>query len=112
MQKILSCKKKCIKGKEAQLVNAFNKEELVTEILIKNGFKLNYMLTKPEDIKKNDILFATDGDKETLICLDVTIANETVAHFKTHPNQKLIVLQRALATTKKMEFKTRDGKYV
>tara|TARA_R110002033_G_scaffold99463_2_gene147855 strand:+ start:3167 stop:5188 length:2022 start_codon:yes stop_codon:yes gene_type:complete len=101
--------KKYIKDKEAQLVNAFNKDELITEILIKNGFKLNYTLTKQEEFKKNEMLFATDGDKETLICLDVIIADETVEHFKTHTDQKLIVLERALDTTKKWNLKHAMG---
>jgi len=91
------------------LVNAFNKGELITEILIKNGFKLNYTLTKQEEFKKNEILFATDGDKETLICLDVIFADETVAHFKTNIDQKLIVLERALDTTKKWNLKHAMG---
>ena len=101
--------KKYIKDKEAQLVSAFNKEELITEILIKNGFKLNYTLTKQEEFKKNEILFATDGDKETLICLDVIIADETVEYFKTNTDQKLIVLERALDTTKKWNLKHAMG---
>ena len=101
--------KKYIKDKEAQLVSAFNKDELITEILIKNGFKLNYTLTKREEFKKNEILFATDGNKETLICLDVIIADETVEYFKTHTNQKLIVLERALDTTKKWNLKHSMG---
>ena len=97
--------KKYIRDKEAQLVTAFNRDELITEILIKNGFKLNYTLTKQEEFKKNEILLASDGDKETLICLDVTIADETVEYFKTHTDQKLIVLERALDTTKKWNLK-------
>jgi len=101
--------KKYIKEKEAQLVSAFNKEELITEILIKNGFKLNYTLNKQEEFKKNEILFATDGDKETLICLDVIIADETIEHFKTNTDQKLIVLERALDTTKKWNLKHAMG---
>jgi adenine-specific DNA-methyltransferase len=101
--------KKYIKDKEAQLVNAFNREELITEILLKNGFKLNYTLTKQEEFKKNEMLFVTDGDKETLICLDVIIADETVAHFKTNIDQKLIVLERALDTTKKWNLKHAMG---
>jgi len=101
--------KKYIKEKEAQLVSAFNKEELITEILIKNGFKLNYTLTKQEEFKKNEIMFVTDGDKETLICLDVIIVDETIEHFKTHTDQKLIVLERALDTTKKWNLKHAMG---
>ncbi|MCB9256819.1 MAG: site-specific DNA-methyltransferase [Chitinophagales bacterium] len=101
--------KKYIRDKEAQLVTAFNRDELITEILIKNGFKLNYTLAKQENFKKNEILLATDGDKETLICLDVTIADETVEYFKTHTDQKLIVLERALDTTKKWNLKHAMG---
>lgn len=101
--------KKYIKDKETQLVNAFNRDELITEILIKNGFKLNYTLTKQSEFKKNEILFATDGSKEALICLDVIIADETVAHFKTNTDQKLIVLERALDTTKKWNLKHAMG---
>ena len=101
--------KKYIKDKEAQLVNAFNRDELITEILIKNGFKLNYTLTKQAEFKKNEILHATDGDKETLICLDVIIADETVEYFKTNIDQKLIVLERALDTTKKWNLKHAMG---
>lgn len=97
--------KKYINDKEAQLTSLFNHNELITEILIKNGFKLNYTVTKQEQFKKNDIFFATDGNKETLICLDVTIANETVEYFKTNIEQKLIVLERALDTTKKWNLK-------
>lgn len=97
--------KKYISDKEAQLVSAFNRDELITEILIKNGFKLNYIITKQEEFKKNEILFATDGDTETLICLDVIIADETVEYFKSNTDKKLIVLERALDTTKKWNLK-------
>lgn len=97
--------KKYITEKEAQLVSAFNREELITEILIKNGFKLNYSLEKQEQFKQNEIFLASDGEKQTLICLDVSLAEETVSYFKTHTDQKLIVLERALDTTKKWNLK-------
>ena len=106
--------KKYIRDKEAQLINAFNKEELITEMLLKNGFKLNYTLTKQEQFKHNEILLAQDslpfgegqgGAKETLVCLDGDLAEETVEHFKKHTEQKLIVLERALDTTKKWNLK-------
>ncbi len=97
--------KKYIADKESQLVNAFNKEELMTEILLKNNFSLNYTTIPQEQFTKNEIVFATDGEKETLICLDVSIAPETVAYFKTNTNQKFICLERALDTTKKYNLK-------
>jgi adenine-specific DNA-methyltransferase len=101
--------KKYIREKEDQLVSHFNKGELITEILIKNGFKLNYTLTKQEEFKQDEVFLATDGDKETLICLDAPISDELVEHFKTNTDQKLIVLERALDTTKKWNLKHAMG---
>ncbi|NLA24868.1 MAG: hypothetical protein GX879_07875, partial [Bacteroidales bacterium] len=97
--------KKYIREKEGQLTLAFDRDELITEILLKNGFKLNYTLTKQEQFTKNEILLATDGDKETLVCLDGDLDEETVEYFKKNTEQKLIVLERALDTTKKWNLK-------
>ncbi len=97
--------KKYIADKESQLVNAFNKEELLTEILLKNNFSLNYKTIPQKQFTKNEILFVTDGEKETLICLDVSIAPETVSHFKAHTEMKFICLERALDTTTKYNLK-------
>jgi adenine-specific DNA-methyltransferase len=97
--------KKYIADKEAQLVTAFNRNELLTEILLKNGFQLNYKSNKQEQFKKNEILLATDGIKETLICLDVVIDADTVEYFKKYKYKKFICLERALDTTKKYNLK-------
>lgn len=80
--------KKYIKDKEAQMVSAFNKEELITEILIKKGYELNYTITPKEEFKKNEIFYVTDGNKETLICLDGTLDKATVEYFKKKPKRK------------------------
>ncbi|MGY4384947.1 adenine-specific DNA-methyltransferase [Pedobacter sp. UYP24] len=105
----LEALKKYIRDKEGQLLTAFNRDELITEILIKNGFKLNYTIDKQEHFKKNEIFLVTDGDKETLICLDGILADETVEYFKANIGQKLIVLERALDTTKKWNLKHSMG---
>jgi adenine-specific DNA-methyltransferase len=97
--------KKYISDKETQLVTAFNRDELMTEILLKKGFNLNYTTEKQEQFKKNEIYLATDGEKETLVCLDVTIEMETVEYFKKHTDKKFICLERALDTTKKYNLK-------
>jgi len=97
--------KKYIRDKEAQMVTAFNRDELLTEILLKNNFTLNYKTTKQEQFKKNEILHVTDDEKETLICLDVVLDMETVEYFKKNTGQKFICLERALDTTKKYNLK-------
>ena len=104
--------KKYIADKEAQLVNAFNREELLTEILLKKGFNLNYTTELQPQFTKNEILLAQDGERETLISLDVTIADETIEYFKTHTSQKFICLERALDTTKKYNLKHYLGELV
>lgn len=92
--------------KESQLVTStFNRDELITEVLLKNGFKLNYTVTKQEQFKKSEIVLVSDDEKETLLCSDVIITNETVEYFKSNTSQKLIVLERALNATKKWNLK-------
>jgi len=97
--------KKYISDKEAQLVTAFNRDELMTEILLKQGFNLNYVTTRQAQFKANEIYLATDGAKEALICLDVILEMETVEYFKKHLDKKFICLERALDTTKKYNLK-------
>ena len=94
-----------IANKELQLVNAFNKPELITEILLKNGFNLNYKLALQTQLASNEVQLASDGEKETLICLDVVINEDTVDYFKTNTDKKFICLERALDTTKKYNLK-------
>jgi adenine-specific DNA-methyltransferase len=94
-----------IANKELQLVNAFNKPELITEILLKNGFNLNYKLVLQTQFASNEVQLASDGEKETLICLDVVINIDTVDYFKNNTDKKFICLERALDTTKKYNLK-------
>jgi adenine-specific DNA-methyltransferase len=97
--------KQYIANKEAQMVNAFNKPELLTEILLKNGFNLNFVAEVQDNIANNEVFLASDGEKETLICLDVVINPETVDYFKSNTGKKFICLERALDTTKKYNLK-------
>jgi len=75
------------------------------EILLKNNFSLNYKTEKQSKFKKIEIFLATDAEKETLICLDISIDLDTVEYFKTNTHKKFICLERALDTTKKYNLK-------
>ena len=101
--------KQYIAAKEAQLRIDFDRDKLLTEILIKEGFKLNYTVKPYEAVTANRIELVTDADKQALICLDETIAPETVEHFKTHQDLKFICLERALDTTKKWNLANNLG---
>lgn len=101
--------KQYIAEKESQLHIKFDSSKLLTEILLKSGFKLNYTEKPYEAVTTNTVLHVSDGDKEALICLDDELAPETIEHFKTHKDLKFICLERALNTTKKWNLANNLG---
>lgn len=94
-----------IQEKERQLSIAFNDEELITEILIKQGFMLTYKLEKQDRFTQNTVYWATDGEKEAYITVDANLNYETVEYFMQHTDKKFICIERALDTTKKFNLK-------
>lgn len=102
-----------IQEKEKQLSLEFKGEELLTEILIKQGFLLTYKLEQQPQFTKNTVYLATDGRHEAYITVDNTLADETVAFFLEHTDKKFICIERALDTTKKFNLKhALDKKFV
>ena len=94
-----------IKEKERQLTLVFNDEELITEILIKQGFMLTYTLEKQASFTQNTVYWATDGKKEAYITVDANLNDETVEYFMQHTDKKFICIERAIDTTKKFNLK-------
>ncbi|MDP1581298.1 MAG: site-specific DNA-methyltransferase [Candidatus Didemnitutus sp.] len=101
--------KQYIRDKEATFHIQWERETVLDEVLLKNGFMLDYTLTPHPEFTKNEVFFAKDAHKESLICLDATIAPETVDHFKKHPDPFFICLELALDTTKKWNLKHHLG---
>ena len=97
--------KQYIRDKEATFHLQFEKDKVLDEVLLKNGFMLDYTLTPQPDFKKNEVLLAKDAHKKSLVCLDAKLEPETVDHFKTHKDQFFICLELALDTTKKWNLK-------
>jgi adenine-specific DNA-methyltransferase len=93
--------KKYIAEKEASFHMAFEQDQVFDEVLLKNGFKLDYKLTKQEEFGKDTVYLVEEGDRKAYICLDTNIAEETIDYFKTHTDTMFICLERALDTTKK-----------
>lgn len=94
-----------VKEKERQLTLSFDDEELITEILIKQGFMLTYKLEQQREFKQNTVYLATDGNKEAYITVDAELKDETVEYFMHHIDKKFICIERALDTTKKFNLK-------
>lgn len=88
---------------------------MITEILLKNGFTLNYIVKSYKEIKGNregltgsytqTIEIVNDDEKEALICLDEFMLSDTVEYFKQNTDKNFICLERALDTTKKWNLK-------
>lgn len=93
--------KQYIDEKEASFQITFDQDDVFDEVLLKHGFKLNYKLTKQEGFGSNAVYLVEEGDRKAYICLDTTIASETIDFFKTHTDITFICLERALDTTKK-----------
>ena len=93
--------------KEQQLTLAFNEDELITEILIKQGFMLTYKLEAQSQFTQNKVYKATDGVKTAFITVDSQLYDETVDYFMQHTDTKFICIERALDTTKKFNLKNK-----
>jgi adenine-specific DNA-methyltransferase len=93
--------------KEKQLSIAFNENELITEILIKQGFMLTYKLEPQPQFTQNRVYKATDGTKTAFITVDSNLYDETVDYFMEHTDIKFICIERALDTTKKFNLKNK-----
>jgi adenine-specific DNA-methyltransferase len=93
--------KQYIDEKEASMFMVFEREAVFDEVLLKQGFPLNYTLAKQAEFAHNDVFLARAPERESLICLDTYLDEATVAYFKTHPAPFFICLERALNTDKK-----------
>ena len=96
---------KYIREKENTFDIQFAKATVLDEVLLKNGFMLDYTLTPCPEYEKNEVLRAKDAHKEALVCLDREIAPETVDRFKGDKQTFFICLELALDTTKKWNLK-------
>ena len=93
--------------KERQLALVINEDELITEILIKQGFMLTYKLETQSQFTQNKVYKATDGVKTAFITVDSQLNDETVDYFMQHTDAKFICIERALDTTKKFNLKNK-----
>lgn len=95
-----------IQQREAQLIGLFPEESttLIDEVLLKNGFRLDYSMEKVDRFSANTVWRVSDGYKETLLCLDNTLQAETASDLIATP-QPFICLEGALDTSTKWNLK-------
>jgi adenine-specific DNA-methyltransferase len=96
---------KYIEEKEAMYMAMIDEKNIFDEVLLKNGFMLNYIKVKIERFSKNTVYHIKDDYKECLICMDMTIEKETLKELEQHKDKIFICLERGLDTTMKWNLK-------
>ncbi|MDD3171500.1 MAG: site-specific DNA-methyltransferase [Bacilli bacterium] len=94
-----------IQEKEAIFLSTIDGEYIFDEVLLKNGFLLNYSKIQDNTFTENTIYEIKDSYKSCLICMDMTIEKITLKELESHKDQVFICLERALDTTMKWNLK-------
>ncbi|MGM0587986.1 MAG: hypothetical protein ACQETE_06215 [Bacteroidota bacterium] len=70
--------KQYIAEKESNMQTMFNEQDILDEVLLKNGFMLNYTIQEQDQFEKNKIYLAQDPNRKALVCLDGELQEQTV----------------------------------
>lgn len=96
---------KYIEEKEAMFLAMIDEKNIFDEVLLKNGFMLNYCKDQVDSFKKNKVYHIKDDYKECLICMELNIKKETLNELENHKDLLFICLERSLDTTMKWNLK-------
>ncbi|MCY4211896.1 MAG: site-specific DNA-methyltransferase [Gammaproteobacteria bacterium] len=97
-----------IREKEAAFQITFDQEEILQEVLLKNGFMLDVQTESLTEFTDNAVLRAWDSQKEAVVCLDYDLKEQTIAKLKDLEGI-FICLEQALNTTKKWNLRAEFG---
>ena len=101
-------------GKYLQNVNkqldfSFDEKELMYEVLLKDGFTLNFKAEKVQEFTENVIYKVTDGEKTALLSLDSNLHEDSMQKLQGVTELRFLCLERAVDTTKKWNLKNMFG---
>ncbi|MBU4477673.1 MAG: site-specific DNA-methyltransferase, partial [Candidatus Omnitrophica bacterium] len=96
---------KYIDEKETMYLAMIDEKNIFDEVLLKNGFMLNYSKEKADGFSKNKVFQIKDDFKECLICMDMNLSKETLKELEQYKEKIFICLERALDTTMKWNLK-------
>ena len=97
-----------IREKEAVFLMTFDQEEILQEVLLKNGFMLDVQTEALTEFTDNAVFHAWDSQKEATVCLDYDLKEQTIAKLKGMEGI-FICLEQALDTTKKWNLRVEFG---
>lgn len=96
---------KYIEEKESMFLAMIDEKNIFDEVLLKNGFMLNYKLEQVDGFSKNKVFYAKDDFKECLICMETSIKKETLKELEKYKDKIFVCLERSLDTTMKWNLK-------
>ena len=97
-----------IRKKEAAFLMTFDRDDILQEVLLKNGFMLNVKTEALADFTENVVFRAWDSQKEATVCLDYDLKEQTIAKLKGVEGI-FVCLEQALNTTKKWNLHVEFG---
>lgn len=97
-----------IREKEAAFLMTFDQEEILQEVLLKNGFMLDVQTEALADFTENAVFRAWDSRKEAIVCLDYDLKEQTIAKLKGM-ECIFVCLEQVLNTTKKLNLRAEFG---
>lgn len=97
-----------IREKESAFLMKFDRQKILEEVLLKNGFMLDFQSEARADFTDNVVFRAWDRQKEATVCLDYDLKEPTIAKLKGMEGI-FICLEQALNTTKKWNLRTEFG---
>ena len=97
-----------IREKETAFLMTFDLEELLQEVLLKNGFMLDVKTKGLAEFTENVVFRAWDAQKEATVCLDYDLNEQTIAKLKGMKG-KFICLEQALDSTRKWNLRIEFG---
>lgn len=100
---------KYIEDASTQLEFKFDEFDLMYEVLLKDGFTLNFKAEKLSEFTKNNIYKVTDGEKHAYVTLDGDLKDETLQKLQSYTDERFICLERAVDTTKKWNLQNMFG---
>ena len=97
-----------IREKEAAFLMTFDRDDILQEVLLKNGFMLDVQTEALADFTDNAVFRAWDSQKEATVCLDYDLKEQSIAKLRGMEGI-FICLEQALNTTKKWNLRAEFG---
>ena len=101
--------KRYIAEKEATMFPQIERDVILDEVLLKNGFMFDRAIEQAVELTDNAVFRVRDTFKSALVCLDPSIKAGTVAWFQKNKAEPFICLELALDTTAKWNLRNALG---